>query len=122
VVKGDVQRLQAAFTPPEELSSAVARLSSEMKRLPPPSRPSLQVSGQMKHIPPPAAPVESSAQRDKKPASEPDGHADNPAAARGSKGNTGNGPDENGVPPGAEDPFQWREINQNLRIGYRRAS
>ena len=121
VVKGDVRRLQAAYTSPAELTVAVARLSAargDLDRttalLPDASRASVQ--GQLApHTTGSNSVVATFEEEDAtgRPAAptvedESSGASDAHAPRRFTA-----------TTPG--DPFEWQEIGKNLRMGYRRA-
>jgi DNA segregation ATPase FtsK/SpoIIIE-like protein len=113
VVKGEVQRLQAAYARPDELAAAVSRLTSAPRQQPVPrsQRPS------------PAQPVEvqptASPDSDDAPGVEVilnDQDEERPVDSAGEPGD-----EEDMQASLADNVFQWRPINEHLRLGYRRA-
>lgn len=107
VVKGEVRRLQAAFTPADELSLAVGRLCGMPRQ-----SPAVELARET------AAPADAGRAT---PAVEAPAAADAPAAAEPpavQEPIAAAVPDQQ--PQATLDPFQWRPINSNLRIGHRR--
>ncbi len=109
VVKGEVRRIQAAFTPADELASAVARLAQQYAR--PPHATATAVQPTL--VAPSPEYILHDDQANNQPQSLP---AANGKAAVERPEDSSEGDEKEG----GNDAFLWQPINEYLRLGHRR--